>query len=255
MDYRNLQIEIRHPVATMTLHRPPRNLLDIDMIEEIADALLRIRNDAAVEVLVVRGAGGNFCEGLDLREHVKNRLQRLIQVYSRVFETLRMMDVVSIAAIEGNALGGGFELALGCNLIVAAADARFALPEVRHGIFPPIACIILPRVTPRRRAMEWILTGNDITAVQLERDGLINRLFSPAEFDAGLAAFVDELARSSGPVLQLAKKAQYEAYYSTYEEALYKVQNLYLRDLMELQDAEEGLRAYREGREAVWHNR
>ena len=255
MEYRNLEIELRHPVATMTLHRPPRNLLDIDTIEEMADALLSIKNDPAVEVLVLRGAGGHFSEGLDLREHVKNRLQRLVQVYSRVFETLRMMDVVSIAAVEGRALGGGFELALGCNLIVAAEDAVFALPEVRHGIFPPIACIILPRVVPRRRAMEWILTGNDIPAAQLAHDGLVNRLFPPARFDAALADFIAELTRSSGPVLQLAKKAQYEAYYSTYEEALYKVQNLYLRDLMELQDAEEGLRAYREGREAVWRNR
>src|SRR5690606_41698572 len=100
MDYRNLQIEIRHPVATMTLHRPPRNLLDIDMIEEIADALLRIRNDAAVEVLVMRGAGGNFCEGLDLREHVMNRLLLLVQVYSRVFEMLLKMDIVSYSAID-----------------------------------------------------------------------------------------------------------------------------------------------------------
>jgi len=255
MEYRNLKIELRHPVATMTLHRPPRNLLDIDMIEEIADALLAIRGDSAIEILILRGAEGNFSEGLDLREHVKSRLQRLVQVYSRVFETLRMMDVVSIAAIEGNAFGGGFELALGCNLIVAAENARFALPEVRHGIFPPIACIILPRVVPRRRAMEWILTGNEISAARLQEDGLINRLFPPQEFEAGLEAFVAELARNSGPVLQLAKRAQYEAYYSTYEEALYKVQNLYLRDLMELQDAEEGLRAYREGREAVWRNR
>mgnify|MGYP001093711197 FL=1 len=165
------------------------------------------------------------------------------------------MDVIAVAAVEGEALGGGFELCLGCNLIVASEAATFALPEVEHGIIPPIACIVLPRVVPRRRAMEWILTGNRIPVEQLNSDGLVNRVFPADGFEDGLASFLEELSSKSAPVLQLAKRAQAEAYYTTYEEALYKVQNIYLRDLAELEDAEEGVRAYLEGRAAVWHHR
>ena len=170
----------------------------------------------------------------------------------RIFETLRMMHVVSIAAVEGRAWGGGFELALGCNLILAAEDATFALPEVANGVIPPIASIVLPRVSPRRRAMEWILTGRRISAGELEHFGLVNRLFTPPEFEAGLSAFLGELTSKSGPLLQLAKRAQYEAYYATYEEALYKVQNMYLRELVGLDDMKEGVRAHLEGRKPEW---
>ncbi len=138
---------------------------------------------------------------------------------------------------------------------MAADDASFRLPEVDRGLIPHIAAIVLPRVVPRRRAMEWILTGREIPLSELSGVGLVNRIFPSASFEDSLEGFVGELTRKSGPVLQLAKRAQYESYYSTYEEALYRVQNLYLRELMELEDAEEGIRAHREGRDPRWSHR
>jgi crotonobetainyl-CoA hydratase len=125
----------------------------------------------------------------------------------------------------------------------------------QRGVIPHIATIILPRVVPRRRAMEWILTGREVTAGELADFGLANRLFPSGSFEDRLDAFVGELTAKSGPVLQLAKRAQYEAYYSTYEEALYRVQNMYLRELMELDDPFEGVRAHLEGREPSWRDR
>ncbi len=255
MAYRHIGIEHSGKVATLTLERPPDHLLDIDTMEEMNQGLLDLRGRDDIEVVVLRGGDGTFCQGMDLRDHDRGRLQRLLQVYSRIFETIRMIDMVSVAAVEGRAWGSGFELALGCNLIVAAEDASFRLPEIDRGIIPHIAAIILPRVVPRRRAMEWILTGNEIAASELADFGLVNRLFPPDGFDAGLDRFVGELTAKSGPVLQLAKRAQYEAYYSTYEEALYRVQNLYLRELMELEDPAEGVRAHLEGREPEWRDR
>jgi enoyl-CoA hydratase len=254
-EYRFLRMQIEGRVARLTLNCPPGNRLHIEAMEEINNALLALRDTEGADILVVRGAERVFCEGLDLREHMKDRVQRMMHVYGRIFETLRMMGVVSIAAVEGRAWGGGFELALGCNLIVAAEDASFALPEVAHGVIPPIASIVLPRVSPRRRAMEWILTGRQISAGELEHFGLVNRLFMPAQFDTALEELLDELTTKSGPVLQLAKRAQYEAYYATYEEALYKVQNMYLRELIALSDPKEGVRAHLEGRAPTWQHR
>jgi enoyl-CoA hydratase/carnithine racemase len=255
VDYQYIEVEERDRVAVLRLKRPPSNQLHIDLMDEVNDALLKLRGNERLDLLVLRGTGGTFSEGLDLREHVRHRIQRLIQVYGRLFEMLRMMDVVSIAAVEGRAWGGGFELALGCNLIVAAEDANFALPELHHGVFPPIACIILPRIIPRRRAMEWILTGRELGTAELERYGLLNRILSPTGFEDELESFLGELTRMSGPLMRLARRAQYEAYYSTYEEALYKVQNMYLRDLAEVEDTAEGLRARAEGRSPVWAHR
>jgi cyclohexa-1,5-dienecarbonyl-CoA hydratase len=252
MDFSYIRLDIDDKVATLHLNRKPGNLLDIAVMEEINEALLSLREPDTLEVLVLRGSEETFCEGLDLREHTQKRVQRLLQVFMRIFETMRMMNVVSIAAVQGKALGAGFELALGCNLIVAAEDALFALPQTKMGIIPTVAAAVLPRIAPRRRAMEWVLTGNPISASRLEHDGVINRVFPPQSFDSGLEALLAEITDKSAPVLQLAKRAQYEAYYSPYPEAMSNIQALYLRELMSLNDAREGPKAAREGRPPVW---
>ena len=236
------------------LERPPGNLLNIAMMEEINEALLGLREETSLEVVVLRGAKGTFSDGWDLKEHMQRRVQRLLQVYARIFETLRMMNVVTIAAVEGHAWGAGFELAIGCNLIVASESASFALPQVGQGLIPPVASAILPRIAPRRHAMEWILTGRELTPRLLEDSGVINRVFATKAFEAPLEAFVSEITSKSGPVLQLAKRAQMEAYYATFPQALASIQALYLRELMDLQDAREGPKASREGRTPSWKN-
>jgi enoyl-CoA hydratase/carnithine racemase len=255
MHEQNIELRIEGDVATLRLRRPPGNLLDIATIESINQALLSLRQTAGLKVLVVRGASDIFSDGFDLADHTSHRVQRMIQVFTRVFETMRMMPVVSIAAVEGRASGAGFELALGCNLFVAAETATFALPQIKAGLLPPVASAVLPRVAPRRRVMEWILTGNLISARRLEHDGVINRLFPEDQFDAQLAGFVGEITSKSGPVLELAKRAQFEAYYGTFPDALASIQSLYLRELMELEDARTGPEAQLAGRKPDWVNR
>ncbi|MDH5643392.1 MAG: enoyl-CoA hydratase/isomerase family protein, partial [Gemmatimonadota bacterium] len=175
-----------------------------------------------------------------------------MQVFHRIFESMRLLDVIAVSAVQGKALGAGFELAIGCNLVLASEDAVFGLPHVDFGLFPPLASVVLPRAGPRRKAMEWILTADEIEAGELERFGLVNRLLAKDNFDEELDRFVEKLTSKSGPVLQLARRAQVESYYATYEEALYKAENLYLRDLMALDDAYEGIQARIEGRNPTW---
>jgi cyclohexa-1,5-dienecarbonyl-CoA hydratase len=255
VNYNHLKLDVQGEVATVWLSRAPSNLLNIDMLEELNDAVLSLRSQKSLEVLILRGAGGSFSDGIDLTEHTGARVQRLMHVYMRLFESLRMMDAIEIAAVEGRAWGAGFELALGCNLFIAADNASFKLPQTTYGVFPPIACAILPRVVPRRKAMEWILTGKEISAERLEHDGVINRLLPAGDFDAGLAEFVSEITAKSKPVLELAKRAQFEAYYSTFPEAMSRVQSLYLRELMELEDARRGPESYLAGEAYEWVNR
>ncbi len=255
MSTEHLKLDVDGEVATLWLSRAPANLLNVEMLEELNDAVLSLRSQKSLEVLILRGTGGTFSEGIDLTEHTPGRVQRLMHVYMRLFETLRMMDAIEIAAVEGKAWGAGFELALGCNLFVAADNASFRLPQTTYGVFPPIACAILPRVVPRRKAMEWILTGNEISAERLEHDGVINRLIPANDFDAGLAGFVAEISAQSKPVLELAKRAQFEAYYSTFPEAMSRVQSLYLRELMELEDARNGPAAHLKGERHEWLNK
>lgn len=239
-------------VVTLMLKRPPLNIMTIEMMEQVNEALLELRTHAELKVLVLRGSAAAFCGGMDLEEHTRDKVGRLMQVFHRIFETTRLLNVIAVAAVQGVAFGAGFELAIGCNLVVASDDARFGLPEVSMGIFPPLACVVLPRAAPRRKAMEWILTGEEITVQELHRYGLVNRVFPTKDFDQQLAGFVGHLTAKSGPVLQLAKRAQAESYYAAYEEALYKAENLYLRELVGLEDSQEGIRAYLEKREPKW---
>lgn len=254
MEYKYVTTEIDGKVAVLKLRRPPSNLLNISMIEELNDALMALRSEEKLQIVVLRGGDGIFSDGIDLKDHSQKRVQRLIRMFLRIFETMRMMEQISIAAVEGAAVGAGFELALGCNLIVAAENTRFALPQVKQGIIPPIATAVLPRIAPRRRAMEWVLLGTEIDPVRLEQDGVINRLFPADRFESLLTEFVGELAERSGPVLKLARQAQFEAYYTTFPEAIASIQALYMKQLMTLHDAREGPRAARESRDPVWKN-
>ena len=241
-------------VATITLDRPPQNFMNIEMMEQFNSALLAMRDHHELKVLVIRGNGDAFCGGVDLADHTRDKVARMLQMFHRIFETMRLVDVIAIAAVDGPALGGGFELAIGCNLVLASESAVFALPQIKMGLFPPLAAVVLPRAGLRRKAMEWILTGDEISSSELQQFGIVNRVFPDAAFDDHLAQFVARLTAKSGPVLQLAKRAQLESYYATYEEGLYKVENSYLRDLMSLEDSQEGIEAARKGREPKWRN-
>lgn len=241
-------------VATLTLDRQPHNIMNIEMMEQVNSALLDLRDHRELKVLVIRGRGPAFCGGVEIGDHTRERVGRMMQVFHRIFDTMRMLDVIAISAVDGPALGGGFELAIGCNMVLASESATFALPQIEMGVFPPLAAVVLPRASLRRKAMEWILTGEEISAQELERFGLVNRVFPDDQFEEKLQEFVGKLTAKSGPVLQLAKRAQFEAYYSAYEEALSKVENLYLRDLMALEDAREGIESKLQGRKPEWRN-
>jgi len=251
---RFVELTCEGSVATLTLDRPPLNVMNIDAMEQINDALAELRGRRDVKVLLFRGRGKAFSAGVDIADHTRDKVARMLQVFHRIFESIRMLDVIAVAAVDGLAFGGGFELAIGCNLVVASESARFALPEIDVGVFPPLACVVLPRATPRRKAMEWILTGEEITAAELQSFGLVNRVFPDDRFERELQRFVGVLTSKSGPVLQLAKRAQIESYYATYEEALYKAENLYLRELMPLADAQEGIQAFLEKRKPQWRD-
>ena len=240
--------------ASLTLDRAPLNVMTIEMMEQVNAALLELRDNTRLKVLVLRGRGEAFCCGVDVNEHTEEKIPRLLQVFHRMFETIRLLDVVTVAAVHGPAIAGGFELAIGCNLVVAAESATFQLPEVRQGVFPPVAAVVLPRAAPRRKAMEWILLGDRLRAQELYNFGLVNRVWPDARFETELTAFLDTLTSRSGPVMQLARRAQTESYYSTFEEALYKVENLYLRELITLDDPHEGIRAFLEKRQPQWRD-
>lgn len=253
MTYQHIDFATDGVVATLALNRPPLNIMHIEMLEEVNSALLDLRNEPSLKVLVIRGRGKAFSGGVDPADYTAEKLSRAIHVFHRVFETMRLLDIIAVGAVDGVAFGGGFELALMCNLIVASESATFALPEIKSASIPPLACVVLPRAGPRRKAMEWILTGDEIPVLDLERFGLVNRVFPDADFEKELKEFVSKLTSKSGPVLNLAKRTQIESYYAGYEEALFKAENMFLGKLTALDDFQEGVSSLLENREPKWN--
>lgn len=241
-------------VLQITLDRPARrNALDGAASRAIAAALDELDTDPALAVGVLTGAGGTFCSGMDLRAFLDGDAP---EVPGRGFGGLTEAPPAKplIAAVEGFALAGGCELVLACDLVVAAEDAAFGLPEVRRGLVAGSGGLLrLPHRIPRSVAAELALTGDRFTAVDAHRWGLVNRLVEPS---TAAAAAVELAARIAGnaPLALAATKRLLAASDRPHDEAWAR-QRTELGAVAASADAREGARAFAEKREPRWSGR
>jgi cyclohexa-1,5-dienecarbonyl-CoA hydratase len=247
-----ITLEKSNNIARLTLNKPPLNVLDIAMIEELDAALKSLKDDRASKVIVIAAAGKAFSAGVDVADHTKERVDEMIKKFDDIFRTLWSLEQPTVAAVQGMALGGGCEVAIGCDFVVASEKARFGQPEIKVGVFPPVAALVLPRIIGRKKAFEWVLTGETFDAREAERIGLVNVVAPPESFDAAVNAFVGKLTALSGAVLRLAKRATQIGLDQGADAAFAEIERLYLRDLMQTADATEGLAAFLEKREPKW---
>lgn len=241
--------------AVITLNRPPANAINEALVRELNDALASVEEDADVRAVIVTGAGERiFCAGADLGSAFAGaNLDAFIRFGNAVMRRIERFPKPVIAALNGHALGGGCELALACDLVVASDAATFAQPEIKLGVIAPYACIRLPRLIGPKQAAELLLTGATIPAAEAAQLGLVNRIVPAAEFSAAVEQLIGQLAALSGAALALCKRAMRFADLP-FSEALAAVERLYLEDLMATADAHEGLTAFLEKRKPVWRN-
>jgi cyclohexa-1,5-dienecarbonyl-CoA hydratase len=185
-------------------------------------------------------------------EHKPDTVKEMLNEFHAVIKKILKMQAPTIAAVQGSALGGGMELAMACDFIVASESAKFGQPEIQVGVFPPIAALFLSRLVPRKKAFELILTGDAIDARAAERIGLVNAVASPETFETELNAFVSRLSKLSGVVLRQTKRAAMLPLLGRDEEMLEEIERLYLGELMQTHDANEGLNAFVEKRAPKW---
>ncbi len=238
-------------VARVIMNRPPLNVLNIAMMEELNAALQPLRDDRSTKVVVLAAQGKAFSAGVDIADHTPDRVEDMIRIFHGIFHTLWALEQPVVGAVQGAALGGGCELAIGCDFVVASEKAKFGQPEIQVGVFAPIATLLLPRMVHRTKANELLLTGSTIDAREAERIGLVNVVAPPDSFDAAVDAFVGRLTALSGAVLRQAKRAIALGL----ESGLTAIEQCYLHDLMKLDDATEGLNAFMEKRAPVWKDR
>jgi cyclohexa-1,5-dienecarbonyl-CoA hydratase len=257
MSYRHIGFNIEDRVGRISLARAPLNVLNIAMMREIGAALeecARVREMVAV-VFEAAPETRAFSAGVAIEEHVAETIYQMLESFHNIFRALDMMAKPVVALVDGAALGGGCELVAACDIVIASERARFGQPEIKLGVFPPVAAILLPRVIGERRARELILTGELIDAPEALRLGLVNYVVAPAELEAKGQEILVRLRDLSAPALELTRRALDISREERLEDALARVESLYLNELMKTEDANEGVAAFMQKRKPVWRNR
>lgn len=254
-EYRSIICAIEGGVCRITLNLPPLNIIDIPMLGDIQSAITRIQSEKDVKVLVIDHQGKAFSAGVSIRDHTPDKVSEMIEKFHGVFRLLHSLAKPTLALVDGIALGGGCELATFCDMVIASDRATFGQPEIKVGVFPPVAAIVFPHMIGRNRTLELLLTGDVIDAAEAKELGLINKVFPTQEFRQRADEFIGKLTSLSAPVLTLTKRAVDLALHTSLREGLASVEALYLGELMQTEDAREGLNAYLEKRQPVWKNR
>jgi cyclohexa-1,5-dienecarbonyl-CoA hydratase len=250
---RAVQVDFRGPAALVTLDRPPVNVLDLPTIRELRGALSDIASRRDAKVVVLRSAiAGTFSAGVDVADHAPDTVGAMLETFHGVFRILDAMPQLVIAAVDGRCLGGGCELAVFCDVVLATRRSVFAVPEIDVGCFPPVAAVILPRLIGRA-AFEMVLTGAPVTAAKAARIGLVTAVVP--DLDAAVHRWTAALAAKSGAVLALARRAVRQGGHDSFEAALARAERLYRDELAQTADCAEGVRAFLEKRPPVWTDR
>jgi cyclohexa-1,5-dienecarbonyl-CoA hydratase len=251
--YETIRVESRgDSVARLVLARPPLNVLNIAMLKELWDAVDELARRPRLRALVIAAEGRAFSAGVDVEDHVGEKVGPMIAAFHGLFRRLADFEPVTVAEVHAHALGGGCELAAFCDLVLASEEATFGQPEIQLGLFPPVTAAAFPYFVHGKKTLELMLTGERIDAREAQRLGLVNQIWPAEGFADEAASFVERLACRSGVALRLAKKAYYAGVDVDFREALDRAERIYLRELMASHDAVEGIDAFREKREPNW---
>ena len=242
-------------VAIITFSRPPVNALDRIRIAAIEARVREASRRREIKLIAIAGKGQDFCAGTDIKEHRPEDIGELLRAFHSLVRLLLTLDVPTAALVQGRALGGGAELALACDFIFAETTAVFGFPEIRLGVFPPVASVLLGRRIGRTKAADLILCGAVMTAEAAERKGLINALVNPGDLINAVETMRQRFESFSASSLRHARRALFLGAAGDPLSALSAVEKSYLTDLMKTEDAQEGISAFLEKRPPIWTNR
>lgn len=252
----SILLEKKERTASITLERPPLNVLNLSMLRELQTALDSVGRDEALDFLIIRGGGERaFSAGVDIKDHSRDRVPEMLGVVHGVIRSLLSLPQITIALVRGACLGGGCELASACDFILASEDSFFATPEIKVGCYPPVALARFPSQIGYHRAAEMILTGRRISAQEAAAMGLINRAAPAKELGEMLDSLLAELKGKSRAVLRIALRGLREVSLKNFSEDLKKSEDLYLQELLQTDDMEEGVQAFLAKRSPLWNHR
>jgi cyclohexa-1,5-dienecarbonyl-CoA hydratase len=255
VDFKTIVVKEKDMIGRITFNRSPLNVLNIEMMKEINQALEDFQG-RSLKVLIIDADGKAFSVGVDISDHTKEKVNEMIQVFHDIFTNLLKIKAPTVALVNGAALGGGCEVAMFCDIVIASEKSKFGQPEIKVGVLPPVAAAIFPKLMWSKKALELIVTGDIIKADEAKDLGLVNHILPVENFEAEAEKFITEkLASNSAVVMQLIKRAFFEGASHNYSNSIKKIEEIYLNELMKTDDANEGLTAFMEKRQPVWKNK
>ena len=253
--YQKISVSFTHDGAVLRiiLATPPANILDAATMAEIVDCLDKEAGSKQIRAIVFEGEGKHFCFGASVEEHQKEQAPAMISGFHGLFKKLLATEIPLIALVRGQCLGGGMELAAFCSFIIAEPSAKFGQPEIQLAVFPPVAALILPGIIGQARADDMVLTGRSIDAATALNWGLVCEVAEDGE--AALQALLKkQFLPKSASSLRFAYRAVRSTWFKDLGAALDEIEHLYVKELMESADANEGIMSFLEKRKPDWKN-
>lgn len=243
--------EYSNQVLRITLHTPPANVLTAATMEAMTGALELARADTDLKLLLITGAGQHFSYGASVAEHLPEQAAAMLRVFHTLIEQVITHPVASLAVVRGQCLGGGFELALAASQLFAESSARLGVPEIKLGVFPPVAAALLPTA----QAAKLILTGRSYPAEKLAPAGLVASLSDPEALDEAVREHIEKsVLPLSAAALRFAHRALRMQQIRHFRAVIGDLESLYLDELMASHDAREGIQSFLDKRTPVWSN-
>ncbi len=245
-------MHVTPPVARITLTHQPINVIDIPMMEQLSGAISRAEAQTDISVVLLSGSDMAFSAGVDVAAHAPDKVLDMLTKFHAVFRLLVASTKVLVAQVRGHCLGGGAELAMMCDVVIASETSTWGFPEISLGCFPPVAVTALASVIGQKRAAELILSARRISGHEAEALGLVTCAVPDAEVDSKVKEVVAQLAGLSPAALATTKKAMYVWDAMHFDKGLARAEKIYLDELMQTEDAREGIEAFLEKRTPHW---
>lgn len=250
-----ITLQLAPPMAHLSLAHPPVNVIDLQMMAEMASAISEIESVPAISMIVISGAGKCFSTGVDVAAHTLNQIDAMLQKFHAVIRAVLNSRKITLAVVHGNCLGGAAELAMVCDIVITTDSATWGFPEIKLGCFPPVAAAALSALVGQKRAADLILTGRSIPGSEAAEVGLATLAVPDDQLSSAVQEKLMTLAALSPSALAIAKKAIYSWDAAHVEKGLARAENIYRSELMQCEDAQEGIRAFLEKRPPRWTGR
>lgn len=256
LSFQHIRFDTSNFVARITLNNLPYNVLTVPLMTELAIAIESLNGRGDIKCIVLDSASQKaFSAGISLEDSKPDRVFQTLDAFNRVFQAIGEISKPLIVVVNGPAIGAGSELVAFGDLVIATPNARFSQPEVKMGVFPPFAAVMLPQLIGPKKAYELILTGQALTAEQAYALGFVNKVVPEAELDSEVNSILTRIGEFSAPVLEMTKRVISSSIGVPLKDAMKKSQDIYLNQLMDLEDVQEGLRAVLERRKPIWKNK